>query len=115
MTSKTITERQHYWLNHIRAVDAGSESTVDYAQSHGLKVKDLYQWKTKLIKLGFYDADHSVSEFVPVKTLAPPVPDLSTGSSQCALVFPSGLRFEFGESISPEVIRAVIASASEHG
>ena len=109
MTNKAITDRQSYWLKHIKAVDTGSASTVDYANTHSLKVKDLYQWNTKLLKLGFYKLDQSASDFVAVKPIAvvaeqTPVP---SKRSQCALVFPGGIRFEFGESVSADIIRTV--------
>ncbi|MDH3695394.1 MAG: hypothetical protein OER96_12580 [Gammaproteobacteria bacterium] len=112
---RVMTERQRYWLEHVRAADASDDSTVAYAHAQGLKVKDLYQWKTQLIKLGFYPASDSPSGFVPVKSIVPVVANAAKGLAPCALVFPSGLRFEFDESISPDVIRAVIASASESG
>jgi len=112
---RAMTERQRYWLGHVRAADASDESTVAYAGKQGLKVKDLYQWKTQLIKLGFYDADHPSSRFVAVKTRAPIVLGSSSVSSQCALVFPSGLRFEFQGDVAPGVIREVMLSASGHG
>ena len=123
MTARQITERQRYWLDHVRAADASDESTVAYAGKQGLKVKDLYQWKTKLIQLKLYRPSGALtpSSFVPIKTKTASKPDIAVRDTpQCSasgatLVFPSGLRFEFGESISPDVIRAVIASASEHG
>ncbi len=134
---RAITERQRYWLGHVRAADTSEESTVAYARAQGLKVKDLYQWKTKLIQLKLYRPGGALtsSSFVPVKAKAASKPDIpvsdasagfasvqsvvptasnaANGLSPCALVFPSGLRFEFGESVSSDVIRSVIASASE--
>jgi len=120
---RVMTERQRYWLGHVRAADASKESTVAYAGKQGLKVKDLYQWKTKLIQLKLYRPSGALiqSSFVPVKAKAaskPAMPVSDTpecSASGATLVFPSGVRFEFDESISPEVIRTVIASTSEPG
>ncbi len=53
MSKAVITERQQYWLDHIRAADAFDGSLVEYAKAEGMKVKDLYQWKTVLIRRGF--------------------------------------------------------------
>ncbi len=53
MSKAVITERQQYWLDHIRAADAFDGTLVEYAKAEGLKVKDLYQWKTVLIRRGF--------------------------------------------------------------
>ncbi len=123
MATRQMTERQRYWLGHVRAADASDESTVAYAGKQGLKVKDLYQWKTKLIQLKLYRPSDALiqSSFVPVKAKAAsktavPVSDTSACSASGAtLFFPSGVRFEFDKSVSPEVIRVVIASASESG
>jgi len=108
-----MTERQSYWLEHVRAADASDESTVAYADKQGLKVKDLYQWKTQLIKLGFYQTSDTALGFVPVKSVMPVVSHATTGLSQCALVFPSGIRFEFQGEVASGVIREVMLSASE--
>ncbi len=43
MAEIEIIERQHYYLNHIRAADARKGTLVEYANAHDLKVKDLYQ------------------------------------------------------------------------
>ena len=36
-----ITERQQFWLDHIKAAEAGGGTLVDYAAHHELKVRDL--------------------------------------------------------------------------
>ena len=36
MSDTTITERQQYWLDHIRASEAFGGSIADYARSEGL-------------------------------------------------------------------------------
>jgi hypothetical protein len=45
MSDTPITERQQYWLDHIRAADAFDGSIADYARSEDLKPKELYSWK----------------------------------------------------------------------
>ena len=42
MSDTPITDRQQYWLDHIRAADAFDGSIADYARSAGLKPKELY-------------------------------------------------------------------------
>ncbi len=42
MSKAVITERQQYWLDHIRAADAFDGTLVEYAKAEGMKVKDLY-------------------------------------------------------------------------
>ena len=43
-----LTERQHYWLKHIRACDAAGQTSVDYVRAHGINVKSLY-WARKAL------------------------------------------------------------------
>jgi len=84
----TFTERQQYWLNHIRAADASDGTLVDYAKGEGLKVKDLYQWKTLLARRGVIvgKADKPTA-FVAVRE--------SVTASKATLVLPNGARLEF--------------------
>jgi uncharacterized protein len=35
----SLTERQQYWLKHIRACDAASQTSIDYARAQGINVK----------------------------------------------------------------------------
>ena len=37
MSEQTITERQQYWLDHIRAADAFEGSLVKYAKANGIE------------------------------------------------------------------------------
>jgi len=50
---KTITTRQTYWRDHVLAAAAFDGMIVEYARIHDFKTKDIYEWKTVLIKLGF--------------------------------------------------------------
>lgn len=47
-----LTERQHYWLKHLRACEATGQGMKAYALSHNLDVKDLYDGKKSLVKKG---------------------------------------------------------------
>lgn len=103
MTDKTITERQQYWLDHLKAADAGGISLVQYAEANELKVKDLYQWKTSLTKRGFWAS--SPSSFVAVKA--------KPSTAVCSMVLPNGIRLEFQGALSADLIKTMVASASQ--
>jgi hypothetical protein len=47
-----LTERQHYWLKHIRACNASGKTTIDYAREHGIKVKSMYSARKALAEKG---------------------------------------------------------------
>lgn len=38
MSQNPISERQQFWLDHIRAAVNGEQSQAEYARAHGLKV-----------------------------------------------------------------------------
>jgi hypothetical protein len=48
----SLTERQQYWLNHIRACDAAGQTSIDYAREHGINVKTLYSARKALAEKG---------------------------------------------------------------
>lgn len=47
-----LTERQQYWLKHLRACEASGQGMKAYALSQGLDIKDVYSWKKALVKKG---------------------------------------------------------------
>jgi len=55
MTQKdtlSLTDKQHHWLQHIRACELSGISVKAYAEQHGIKIKTLYYWKKTLVKKG---------------------------------------------------------------
>ena len=50
--STTLTDRQQYWLKHIRACDASGQTSIDYARAHGINVKSLYSARKGLAEKG---------------------------------------------------------------
>ena len=52
MITSSLTEKQQYWLQHIKQADAFKGSLVDYAKRHQLNEKDLYSWRSQLRKHG---------------------------------------------------------------
>ena len=47
-----LTERQRYWLEHIRACEASGKSMAEYAASQGIAVRAMYGGKKILVKKG---------------------------------------------------------------
>jgi hypothetical protein len=108
MMSKTpITERQQYWLDHIRAADAFDGSIADYARSEGLKPKELYAWKGILARRGLLIAEEAIENKGGfVRVIAPSRP---LGLS---LVFKNGVRLEWHGDLRAEQLEAVVVTAS---
>lgn len=47
-----LTERQQYWLTHIRACDAAGKPSVEYARENGIEVSALYSARKALAEKG---------------------------------------------------------------
>lgn len=108
MGEHTITERQQFWLDHIQAAEAFNGTLVEYAKVEGLKVKDLYQWKTLLVRRGVMSGRSAQPKaFVAVRE--------STAASMAALLLPNGVRIEFSGAVDAETIQSLVTAASSLG
>jgi|TARA_B110000483_G_scaffold198246_1_gene237339 hypothetical protein len=108
MPTKPITAKQRDWLRHIKATEAEGVSLSRYAEGHDLNIKSLYQWKSKLIKLGLHckQPHKATSSFIEVK---PPLPE--SPRNGCVVSFDNGARVEFSGSVDSQSIRAILAGA----
>ena len=48
----SLTERQQYWLKHIRACDAAGKPSVVYARENGIEVSAMYSARKALAEKG---------------------------------------------------------------
>ena len=107
MLAKTLTQKQKQWLTHVEAADQGHESIADYALANDLRLKSLYQWKSKLVQLGVYHPEQQTPDnFVQVK------PGSEAQSPGCTLRLANGSHLEFHGDLSAVSIRSIITSAS---
>ncbi len=51
-TACKLTERQQFWLDHLRACTRGRQTLKAYAAEHGLDVGALYEAKSRLKRKG---------------------------------------------------------------
>ena len=106
MNDTPITERQQYWLDHVRAAEEFDGSIADYARSEGLTPKELYSWKGILARRGLLDRTPVESSAGFVRVIAPSQP---LGMS---LVLPNGVRLEWHGDLGPEQLEALVQTAS---
>lgn len=106
MSDVTITERQQYWLDHIRDAAALDGNLAAYARSAGLKPKELYSWKGILRSRGLLDQPAASSASGFVRVIAPARP------SGVSLVLPNGMRLECHGELGPEQLEALVLAAS---
>ncbi len=54
-----LTDRQRYWLEHLRACSAAGKAIVEYASVHGINAHTMYAAKKVLISKGVLEGSHS--------------------------------------------------------
>lgn len=118
MLAKTTTDRQRYWLKHVKAADLSDGTIAEYAAATDVSLKGLYQWKTKLMKLNLYSpASKPAPDFVPV-TSSTAMASLELDKpahadrSGCTVTLANGTQLEFHGELSPGAIRSIMTSAS---
>ena len=97
-----LTERQAFWLGHLRACGKGSLKA--YAEAHGLDVRALYDAKARLKRKGALSA--SAARLVRVERSGP----AASGPAYCRLTLRNGVTVEL--SCTPEDWGALLASAA---
>lgn len=60
-------ERRSFWLEHVRACEAGGTSVVAYARAHGVNARGLYRWRSRFRR----EDAHSAVAGRWVRTVAP--------------------------------------------
>ena len=98
-----LTERQRFWLEHLRA--CGSGSLKAYAQAHGLDLRGLYDAKARLKRKGALPVDRP-ARLVRVERERGRLPD----PAYCRVHLASGVTVEL--SCAPEHWERLFASVA---
>jgi hypothetical protein len=102
-----LTERQQYWLKHIRACDSAGQTSVDYARQHGMNVKSLYSARKALAKKS--------------RLPRPPPPrfqkaEVASGhvhrDNQWRIQLPNGAAIEFGGQVDARTLSMVLSTTA---
>jgi hypothetical protein len=102
-----LTERQQYWLKHLRACDAAGTTTIEYARAQGINVKTLYSARKALAEKGtsprpqpprFHKAQLATD---PIRT-----------DSQWHIQLPNGVVIAFGGAVDAKSLSLVLGTAA---
>lgn len=63
----TLTEKQQFWLDHVKMAEASGLSFKAYAEDAQIDLKSLYNWKAKFIQNSILNASKP-KHFVKVTT-----------------------------------------------
>tara|TARA_R110001599_G_scaffold326461_1_gene539030 strand:+ start:274 stop:615 length:342 start_codon:yes stop_codon:yes gene_type:complete len=99
----SLTERQQYWIEHIRACDAAGQTSIDYARANGINVKSLYSARKALAEKGKLPSPRP-SRFQKVQVTS------SSGArdSQWHVQLPNGAAVSFGGGIDAAILSLVL-------
>lgn len=90
-TTQRLTEREQFWLAHLRECSKDSDSLKGYAEAKGLSVSALYEVRSRLKRKGLLpEQAASPSKFVRVERTAGPPPP----ASLCRIHFRNGTVME---------------------
>ncbi len=93
-----LTERQQFWLDHLRACEDSGSSAAQYAKDHDLRVTSLYQRKKQFRKRGLLSTPSCTApSFVKVRS-APG----KASEDVLRIFFPNGVRVEWLTSSDDE-------------
>ncbi len=102
-----LTERQQYWLKHIRACDAAGQTSIDYARANGINVKSLYSARKALAEKGTLPPRKAIC-FQKVQTHT----SQSNPDSQWRVQLPNGVVVAFGGDFDARALTAVLGAAA---
>lgn len=102
-----LTERQRYWLAHLRACEAAGVTAVAYAKEHELSLVSLYQRRREFRKRGLLPApSHKAPSFAKVR-----VGSESQREANLQIRFPNGVCVEWpmprDEEAASRLLRSV--------
>jgi hypothetical protein len=98
-----LTQRDRFWLGHLKAIAAEGVVAQAYAKRRRLSVHALYQAKRRLVGRGAWPVK-ATPRFTPVQVAAVSVPAV-TG---CRLRLPGGAVLEWDTPAEPAVLASVL-------
>jgi len=102
----SLTERQQYWLKHLRACAAAGQTSIEYARTHGINVKTLYSARKALAEKGTLPRPQAI-QFQKVQTSCQ-----SSAGSQWRIQLPNGVVVAFGGEFDACTLSLVLSTAA---
>ena len=103
-----LTERQRFWLRHLRACEVSGQTSIDYARAHGLKVKSLYSARKALAEKGALPPAPPVNGFQRVQV----VDHKRDSGKQWHIQLPNGLAVSFDGKVDADTLSLVLTTAA---
>jgi hypothetical protein len=98
-----LTDKQRYWLDHIKSCEASGQTMVAYATEQGFDLKRFYNWKMRLRRLGVLPASRGPVAFKPVRVIASQDP-----GKECRIALPNGIDLQVTAGCDPRWLASIV-------
>ena len=99
-----LSERQRYWLEHVRDCEESGQTTKAYAEAHGLSTSLLYSWRKRLAERGLWRSRGGRFQRVQVSAPARLV-------NEWRITLPNGVQVAFSGPVAGAEVSTVLAAA----
>ena len=109
-TKDELSERQRYWLEHLKACQQSSLSTKEYAKAHGLSVSMLYTKRSAFVRQGLLPTQSSSSP--PTRFDRVSVSGIDPVPGEWRITLPNGVGIGFSGAVDAAALAPVLGVAS---
>jgi hypothetical protein len=104
----TLTERQRYWLEHVRACEASGKTVAEYASEQGFSAQALYAGKKLLVRKGVLPRTRPL-RFQRVQVAGVPV------GNEWRIQLPNGVTVSCSGAVDAGSLATVLSTAAALG
>ncbi len=102
----SLTERQQYWLKHIRACDTAGKPSVEYARENGIEVSAMYSARKALAEKGALPKPKA-PRFQKAAVI-----DASAAGGHWQIQLPNGARVGFSGEVHTRSLETVLRTVA---
>ena len=103
---KKLTQRQRFWLAHVRRATQSGQTLKAYAEAQGISLSALYEASSKRSRGGIVDGEEAAASGKPSAAFVP-VNVTNTGTMACRLTHDSGWVLECERLPDPDWLIAL--------
>jgi len=107
-----LTERQRYWLDHLRACETKGKTMRAYASETGIDARSLYGAKKRLVKRGVLSAEKRSGG---VGFTRAHVVGGAAHGSDCRVQFPNGITVTFSATVDGGALSKILGAVAALG
>jgi hypothetical protein len=104
-TGKTLTQRQRYWQEQVRACEASGKTAAEYAAEQGISAQTLYTGKKLLVRKGVLPCTR------PLRFLRVQIDGVAL-SGEWRIQLPNGISVAFSGPVDAQALSMVLNTAA---